>query len=300
MRPPPALNHLWSFRVIGKHLNLARAAPELHLSVSALSHQLNQLEKQLGVKLFVRTGRGLSFTQAGQELYREADTSLGRLSGVIQDITRSRAEDVLVVNAPPTLAQRWLLPRLSRFKDYARAEIRISTLPIDFARDHIDCEIHYGQEAPAGLHADLLWEEELVVACTPSLITQQAPLSRPAHLSRHQLLHARIRPGAKFNQDAWLAWSQSMQEPIPGILDGLVLESRNLLIQAAESGLGVAVVDPMMIKTELRSGRLMQPLPHVGRSGCSYRLVYPHAPEPSPKLQAFRLWLIREMREDAA
>lgn len=299
MRALPHLNHLRSFQIIGKYLNLARAAHEVHLTASALSHQLNVLENQLGVKLFTRTGRGLSFTKAGKDLHVEVDACLTQLAEAIHSVTQDGKEDVLVVNAPPTFAMRWLLPRFSSFKDYTRVEIRISTLAIDFERDNVDCAIYYGHEGGPELSSDFLREESLIVACSPSLITERTPLAAPADLAQHQLLHARIRPGAKFRQDAWTAWSQSIVEPGPEDLRGLVLESRNLLIQAAESGLGVAVIDPMMIKSELQSGKLVQALPHVGKSGCSYYLVYPSTPKLPGKVAAFREWLTQEMHKDA-
>jgi len=271
----------------------------MHLTASALSHQLNVLENQLGVKLFARTGRGLSFTKAGKELHVQVDACLIQLTEAIQNVSRGDKESALVVNALPTFAMRWLLPRFSSFeKHYTQVEIRVSTLAIDFDHDNIDCAIYYGREGGPGLTSEFLREETLIVVCAPSAITADKPLAEPADLVHHQLLHARSRLGAKGRLEGWSAWFQSAQVPEPQDPQGLLLETRNLVIQAAKSGLGVAVVDPLMVQDELESGKLIQPLKTVAKSSCSYYLVYPSTTEPSDKVIAFRDWLLRELHRE--
>jgi LysR family glycine cleavage system transcriptional activator len=299
MRSLPSLNHLRSFQIIGRHLNLVRAAADMNLTSSALSHQLGVLESQLGTRLFTRNGRGLSFTTAGRELHLEVDACLTRLAKAIEAIGPQDAENTLVVNALPTFAMRWLLPRFASFeKNDTLVEIRVSTRNVDFVRDGIDCAIYYGHEGGHGFISEFLREESLIVVCAPSFITEAKPLATPADLAQHQLLRTPERLDARDRREGWNAWlhAAGMPELLPA--QGLVLETRNLLIQAAKSGLGVAVVDPLLVRDELASGQLIQPIELVAKSSCPYYLVYPSTSGQDRKILAFRDWLIRELHRE--
>jgi LysR family glycine cleavage system transcriptional activator len=300
MRTLPPLNHFRSFQLVGKHLNLVRAAAEMNLTSSALSHQLKTLESQLGIKLFTRTGRGLAFTKAGKELHDDVDGCLTQLSKAIERVSlREETDNVLVVNALPTFATRWLLPRFASFEaHYARVEIRVSTKPVNFEGDDIDCAIYYGRKGGPGLTSEFLRDESLIVVSAPSAITAAKPLQKPADLKHHQLLHARSRLDARSRLEGWDAWFQSAGLPELQGHQELVLETRNLLIQAAKSGLGIAVVDPLMVQDELKSGQLIQPLKMVAKSSCAYYLVYPGVSAPSEKVAPFRNWLLGELQRE--
>jgi LysR family glycine cleavage system transcriptional activator len=270
----------------------------MNLTASALSHQLKMLETQLNVKLFTRNGRGLTFTKAGKDLHVEVDACLTRLGAAINNITRDLSGSTLVVNALPTFAMRWLLPRFASFeKDYARLDIRVSTQPLDFERDAIDCAIYSGRPGRAGLNSEFLRDETLIVVCAPSLITRAKPLNRPADLIYHPLLHVRSRLDAKDKLEDWDLWLQAVGTPERGH-HGVVLENRNFLIQAAKAGHGVAVVDPLMVQDELKSGQLIQPLTAIAKSNCAYYLAYPSNVPASEKVLAFRNWLVEALQRE--
>lgn len=297
MRVLPPLNYLRGFQLAGKHLNLVRAAAEMNLTPSALSHQLKRLEAQIGIKLFTRTGRGLAFTKAGKDLHDDVDSGLTQISKAIERAgSREEANNTLVVNTLPTFATRWLLPRFASFeKHYARIEIRVSTKSVNFESDDIDCAIYYGRKGGPGTISEFLRDESLIVVSAPETITAEKPLKAPSDLLRHQLLHARSRLDEKNRLEGWDAWFQAAGMPELKGHEGLVLETRNLLIQAAKSGLGIAVVDPLMVQEELKSGQLVQPLKLVAKSSSAYYLVYPASTAPSEKVIAFRNWLLGEL-----
>jgi LysR family glycine cleavage system transcriptional activator len=191
---------------------------------------------------------------------------------------------------------RWLLPRFASFeKQYTSVEIRVSTRPIDFERDDIDCAIYYGRESHDDLAYEFLRDVNLIVVCAPSAISGERPLAEPADLARHQLLRAKL--STRMSED-WTTWFESAAVPRPQNLRELVLENRNLVIQAAQSGLGVAVVDPLMVEGELKSQKLIQPLQHMAKASGSYYLVYPAASTPPEKVVAFRNWLVGEMHKE--
>jgi len=300
MSSQPTLNFLRSFQVIGKHLNLARASEDLNLTPSALSHQLGILESQLGVKLFTRTGRGLAFTDKGRDLHEEVDACLTRLGAALRSARSADKEDVLVVSSMSTFAMRWLLPRFASFqKAYASIEIRISAQPVDFQQDGVDCAIYYGDTPHSGLGFELLRKVRLIVACAPGAISRDRPLSRPSDLSRHHLL--RVKSGLDGQRlDEWGVWFESARLSPPREAKELMLENRNLVIEAAKSGLGVAVLDPLMIQDELASGALVRPLEHVAKARGAYYLVYPRTSPPSEKVAAFRDWMVGELQKSAA
>lgn len=291
MRALPSINHLRTFQVIGRHLNLAQAAKELYLTPSALSYQLGVLEGQLGAKLFKRTGRGLAFTDAGRLLHGEVDGCLKQLWAAVELVAAKEADAPLVINSLPTFAMHWLLPRFAAVQEQFRnAEIRVSIADVNFERDAVDCAIAYGGGNWPGAEEDFLRDEPLILVCSPSAITADRPLHTVADLARYTLLLAKPRP------DDWDCWFKATGQIMPPDSRRLMLASRNMVIQATLEGLGVAVVDPIMIQPELSSGRLVRPLPDVARGQGAYYLIYPAGTDHVPRTAAFRRWLLAEMQ----
>ena len=294
MRVLPSINHLRTFQVVGHHLNLVRAAQELYLTPSALSYQLGVLEGQLGTKLFKRTGRGLAFTDAGRLLHKDVDGCLKQLWTAVERATFKEDDAPFVINAPPTFAMRWLLPRFASVqKQFRQAEIRISTADVNFERDTLDCAIAYGDGKWLGVASDFLRTELLILVCSPTAVTADCPLRMPADLTRYTMLAAKPRP------NDWTCWFAATGQPLPPDSRRLVLATRNMVIQATLEGLGVAVVDPIMIHSELSSDRLIRPLPHIAQGQGAYYLIYPPGASDLPRVAAFRQWLLEEMQASA-
>ena len=293
MQAFPSVNHLRSFQVIGRHLNLMRAAEELHLTPSALSYQLSILEEQLGVRLFIRTGRGLAFTETGQELYDSVDESLNKLWAAISRVSRHRDSPTLIVNSFPTFAMRWLLPRFASFAEESlNVELRVSTNNVSFKDSDIDCAITYGDGEYPGFIVNFLREEHLTLVCSPQIITADRPLREPADIARHSWLSTKMR---SHDLNLWFAAIEGVQ---PRGIRQLTFESRNMVIHAALQGLGIAIVDPLMIKEELATGKLIQPFPVVVKGSGSYYLVYRQRDENSVNIAAFRDWLLFEISKE--
>ncbi len=290
MRVLPTINHLRTFQVIGHHLNLAQAAQELFLTPSALSYQLGILEGQIGAKLFKRTGRGLAFTEAGRMMHQEIDGCLNQLWTAVERVSAKQDDPSLILNAPPTFTMRWLLPRFASVqKQFRDAEIRVSTADVNFERDTLDCAIAYGDGHWPGVASDFLRIEPLILVCSPAAITADCPLRTAADLARYTLLVAKPRP------NDWACWFAATGQAMPADSRRLMLATRNMIIQATLEGLGVAVVDPIMIYSELSSGRLIRPFPQVARGEGAYYLIYPPGANDKPRVAAFRRWLLEEM-----
>ncbi len=286
----PSLNALRAFAVAGAHLNLHAAAAELFVTPSALSHQIRNLEQQLDIKLFIRGRQGLTLTPTGKALHPQVSAAFNQLREAVHSIKPQHHSGTITVSMLSTFAMRWFIPRLYRFQQKnPDIKIRISTSIelIDFEQEDVDCAIRSGQGAWPGTHALRLLDEQFTPVCSPSLPTGDMPLNQPSDLARHTLLHSRLRP------EDWQTWLNAEG------LDNLQprqdqeFETRNFAIAAAIRGLGVAIIDPLLVQEELKDRRLIQPFTHTLPTTSAYYLVWPTRGE-SEELAAFRTWLIKE------
>jgi len=288
----PSLNALRTFTVVGRQLNLASAARELFVTPSALSHQIRGLEEQLGLKLFTRSRSGLTLTASGQELLPAMTSAFEQMSTAINDLTKKTSRpDVLTVSMLSTFAMRWFIPRLFRFKErYPDIEVRISTSIelVDFEREDIDCAIRSGQGEWPGTHAIRLFAERFTPVCSPKLAHADMPLTTPEDLARHTLLHAKLRP------DDWRIWLKAARLDHLTPAHEQTFETRNFVIAAAIRGLGVAIMDPVLVDEELKDHRLIQPFPQTLATESAYYFVRPDSHDEKPAVALFRQWLTCE------
>ena len=288
----PALNALRAFAVAGRHANLRAAAEELFVTPSALSHQIRGLEKQLGVQLFIRSQKGLQLSKHGRLLHPQVDGAFSQMVDALSEISPEEQRDTLTVSMLSTFAMRWFIPRLYRFqRSHPDIEVRISTSIelVDFDRDDMDCAIRSGQGEWPGTHALRLLEERFSPVCSPSLITANKPLNEPANLVHHTLLHSKMRP------HDWQTWLAAEGLPDFKVSHELEFETRNFAIAAAIRGLGVAIIDPLLVQEELKDDRLIQPFSHSLPASSAYYLVWSAKREEPAKLAAFRTWLLEEV-----
>ena len=287
----PSLNALRAFVAAGKRLNLRAAAADLHVTPSALSHQIRALEEQLGVKLFERSRRGLSLTAAGKALHPRIASAFADIHDALREIRPRKASGAITVSMLSTFAMRWFIPRLHRFQRlHPEIEVRISTgiELVDFEREDVDCAIRSGQGRWPGVQALRLLDEQFTPVCSPSLPSKDKPLAQPADLARHTLLNSRLRP------NDWHDWLTAAGLPELKPAHTLEFETRNFAIAAAIRGLGVAIIDPLLVEEELKDGRLLQPFAQTLPTRSAYYLVWSSARRESPELRAFRAWLTGE------
>lgn len=283
------LNALKAFEAAGRHLNFTAAAEELSVTLSAISHQIRQLEEMLGVPLFHRTRRGLVLSPEGQVILPDLQRGFDHLAQALSKLEARRAEGTLTINMFSTVAMRWFIPRLARFQaKHPEIDVRITTTmkPVDLEREGLDCAIRYGDGSWPGLAATRLFAEELTVVGHPSL--RQA-VRQPADLRGQKLLHSQHR------LEHWRIWLQAMGVSDIDPTAGPVFETRSFTIQAAIQGLGVAVMDPAFVAEEIKAGSLVrlfdQTLPVSG----AYWLVCLEHMSDAPRLKAMREWLLEEV-----
>ncbi|MDP1841374.1 MAG: transcriptional regulator GcvA [Reyranella sp.] len=287
----PPLKTLPSFEVAARHLSFSAAAAELHLTHGAISRQMKSLEAHLGVRLFRRVGRGLELTVVGAALLPAVRTALDVVEAGVRQVSGADRSGALVVSCLPTFMMRWLIPRLYDFKArHPGIDIRLSasSAPVAFTRDGVDVAIRLGAgPSPGGVEALPFLEEEIGPVCSPDLLGR-CKLRAPSDLRQHALLHTDTRP------EAWADWAA--RRAVAGLAlepsAGTRFEHFYFMLEAAVSGLGVAMAPRPLVAEDLKLGRLVAPLGFVP-SGRLYHLVYPADAADSSKVRAFRAWIAR-------
>jgi LysR family glycine cleavage system transcriptional activator len=288
--PLPPLGALRAFEVAARHLSFTRAAAELHVTQTAISHQIKQLELHLGVPLFRREPRRLALTADGHAWARELRDVFARLHDANRRLRAHRgARPVVAVSVIPSFGASWLVPRLGRFlARHPGVDVRISPADhlVDFAAEPIDVGIRYGGGIYPGLVVDKLADDALVVVCTPAL---KKRLSRPNDLARHVLLH-------DDDAGAWRRWLTARKVRGVDATRGTILTDSAMLVAAAVQGQGVALARRSLALEDLALGRLVLAFPYLRPlpTGKAYYLAAPRENYARPDVAAFREWLLEE------
>jgi LysR family glycine cleavage system transcriptional activator len=291
----PSLNGLRAFEAAARHLSFTNAATELNVTQTAISHQIRRLEEELGVRLFVRQNRALALTPQATEYLPGVRAAFNDLRFATDRLLRKDNENVLTVSTLASLAAKWLLPRLPAFQEaHPGIDVRIttSTALVDFKTGDVDAAIRYGRGHWPGLRADWLMADELFPVCSPALITGSKPLRCPEDLAEQTLLHT----SAGYNDD-WRLWLTAAELPAniskrPGLTFDLIL----VTVQAAIDGLGVAMGRTSYVEADIAKGRLVVPFKIALPADAGFYLVSPEARADSPKLSAYRKWLVASLQ----
>ena len=291
----PSLNGLRAFEAAARHLSFTVAAAELNVTQTAISHQIRRLEQELGIRLFVRQNRALALTPEARDYLPRVRAAFNDLRLATERLLRKDNDHVLTVSTLASLAAKWLLPRLSSFQEeHPGIDVRIttSTALVDFRTGDVDAAIRYGRGQWAGLRADWLMADQLFPVCSPSLLTGNRPLRSPEDLRDHVLLHTSGGYG-----DDWRLWLTAAGLPAdfpkqPGLTFDLIF----MTVQAAIDGIGVAMGRTSYVETDIAKGRLVVPFEITLPADAGFYLVSPEAKADSPKLAAFRQWLIASVQ----
>jgi LysR family transcriptional regulator, glycine cleavage system transcriptional activator len=294
----PGLRSLRAFDAAARHLSFTKAADEIGVTPAAISNQIKEMEEQLGVSLFIRTSRSMRLTREGEILRIAAAESLETLVAALHRIKRLENRNQIRVSSTPSVAAKWLVPRLDGFLEaWPGADVRIdvSNTLVDFDRDDVDVAIRFGAGRYPGLRADLLFNDTLSPVCSPSLITKDKPLKTPRDLLRHTLIHLDWQAQGS----PWPNWRMWMQAA--GIKDfddkrGLHFGQTSLTIQAAIDGQGVALGDSNLVADDLATGRLVKPfeLSLKAPDSFSYFVITRMDTSGAPLVNAFRDWCLTE------
>lgn len=285
-RKLPPLNALRAFEMAARYQSLTAAAEQLHVTHSAVSRQVSLLEEWLGVALFERRGRRLRLTDAGRQYLPVVQAAFDSLANATEKLTNQKPR-LLRINAAPTLAMHWLLPRLTQFqRRHPEVELRLATSDaiINNQNADFDIAIRRGNDHWHGFVSNIfLTEHELPVA-SPTLLARQ-PLPDAGALAQHTLLHSDTRPVA---WERWLAAAG-----VPGLQPAANqhFDHYYLALQAAVDGMGITLGPRPVIDELLASGKLQIALPTPAVRVRGYSWVVPQALAEDPLCAEFCTWL---------
>ncbi|BAM92676.1 putative transcriptional Regulator, LysR family [Bradyrhizobium oligotrophicum S58] len=286
----PSLNGLRAFEAAARHLSFTRAAAELNVTQTAISHQIKRLEDELGLRLFVRQNRSLALTPQARDYLPLVRAAFDDLRLATERLVRKDNAKVLTVSTIASLAAKWLLPRLTAFQEaHPGIDVRITTSTnlVDFRKDDVDAAIRYGRGHWPGVRAEWLMADELFPVCSPALLQGDRPLRRPEDLAHHTLLQA-----SGGYDDDWRLWLTAAGLPVEMSRQGRLSFDLSLMtVQAAIDGLGVAIGRTAYVQDDVAKGRLVVPFKMALPSDAGFYLVTPEGRTDPPKLRSFRQWL---------
>ena len=297
----PPLPALRTFEVAARHLSFTKAAAELHVTQGAVSQQIKQLEASLGFALFHRGPRGLSLTPKGEELAATAETAFRRLFDKVDELRQTEEGGILTVSTSPSLAVKWLIPRLGRFyQRHPEVDVRIRPDPaiIDVIADAdtVDMAIRFGQGPFPGIAATAFMHETVFAVASPDLLAKGPPLRHPRDLAGHTLLHSDSVRQEVNSMGNWEVWLALLSVTGVNAKVGPTYPSSYMLLQAAIHGQGVALTWAALADEDLRSGRLVRLFDRALEGSMSYFALTTQAAARKPKVIAFRDWLVEEGR----
>lgn len=299
MVPNLPFTALRSFEAVARLRGFGRAAEELGVTQSAVSQQVKALESWLGMRLLVRGGARVATTEDGARLAAAIAAGFGQVAALCRSLRAARGEPPpLVVSCLPGFAYVWLIPRLigfdQRHPDYP-VSITASAALASFTDDDTDIAIRYGLGHYPGLHVEPLLAETLFPVCAPGLLAGGPPLRTPADLARHTLLLDDVTDlGAA--PPTWDFWARKAGVALPRPARTRRFGQSNMVVQAAERGLGVALGRSPLVADALAAGRLVRPFPGTVTSNFAYWLVCPTEAAQEARVAAFRAWI----RDEAA
>ncbi len=288
----PPLAAVRAFEAAGRHENFSRAAEELGLTQAAISYQIRQLEDRVGKPLFVREKGRVRLSEAGQRLLPAVSGGFAGIADAFDALREDDAE-ILSINAAMSVGGAWLSSRIGRFQlrhpDIA-VRLSLSNELVDLAGGHIDLAIRSGGGEWDGLRADFLFRQHFSPICTAEFIERNG-IASPEDLTRVE----RLSP----NDQLWSGWfaAAGLGPPPPSRL-GVVMDSQMQEANAVLGGYGVALLTPIYWRTDLDSGRLVQPFDTLFVPLNSHYLVHPAGRVGVRKIERFREWLHDELAEE--
>lgn len=283
---------LRAFEAAARHQSYSAAANELGVTHGAISHRIRELETQLGVPLFKRSGRAMTPTRAAVTLLAQVREALDLLARAIPE-ERLRAAGRLVIGIHPSLAMRWLVPRLGRFTSQhpdVNLEIRSTADLGDFLSQGVDLAIRYGSGSWSNCARLRLCGEELYPVCAPAY-RDRHKLRRPADLARCTLLRHAWQP--------WAPWLRAAGLKLKEPTSGLLCSDSGMLTEAALSGQGVALARSLFAVDDIAQGRLVRLFDVKVADTYSYYALWHEESPLSRHGEAFRDWLSTELAPHA-
>ncbi len=286
----PPIANLQAFEAVARRRSFALAAVELHLTASAVSHQISRLESHLGIRLFERSAHGVRLSPAGEHYLLHVGTALNVIA-TATDALRQGIRNSLYVHSAPSIASLWLMPRLHRFAQaYPDISLNLSAAhtPSDFALGQADIDIRYGVPQWGDLVVEPLFEEAILPLASPAFIKANK-LARIEQLLELPLIQSNV---SIVQWSDWFGRFSGLRAP-----DRFALrfDRAQMSLDAATQGLGVALESAVNAGGHLAEGKLKAPfgLDKAVRVKAHFA-VYPERHAKRAAVESFLAWLHAE------
>ena len=293
---PVAVGHWRAFLAVARHLNFRAAAEELALTQSAVSRQIQSLEDEVGVALFLRHTRAVELTSAGAQLQRAVTPALERIDASVRLIRQTSGRKSVAITTWASFASMWLIPRMEAFqRDNPEIDIRIDATDnvLDLETSDVDLALRYSLPQHAARGAQRLFGEQLAVVASPWLLKSHPAITQPADVARHTLIEA--GDAHRLQHLDWLTWERWLDLHGCGNLQPkrwLFLNYAHQIAQAALTGQGLALARMPLVADSLASGDLVEVLPEFRMdSPLAYWLLVGPRSQQRPEVTAFCAWL---------
>jgi LysR family glycine cleavage system transcriptional activator len=289
------MSALLAFEAAARHLNITRAAVELSLTQTAVTHQIKNLEALVGVKLIERTAQGIKLTPTAARFLESIRPSLIEISGAVDRISTSCNQKRLRVSCLELFAIKRLIPLLPDFRSKHPdivLDLQTKQTFTPLSHPEFDVAIWHGEGNWPWVDAIAVEAEELFPVCSPKLFDRAPPITECSDL-RH---HTAIKYSSGVLRDEWPFWLDGARERDLKFNDEIRCDNLVTSLQAAIDGLGVMLGRSSVVAADLATGRLVQPLSLRVKSPSSYYLVTPRQTTEAYKVAAFTEWFLSAVR----
>lgn len=282
-RALPPMTALPVFDAVGRHLSIARAANELHLTPGAVSRQIQNLETFLGVKLFERAHRRIVFTAEGEAYWASVHAALGGVREATRTVSADADRGPLIIAAPRMFLQKYVMPALAGL--YAsHPDMAVNFVASADSIGGPDGAIIISPKPKRGFIIDVLADADLSPVCSPAYLKEAPPLRTPSDLEQHTLLRS-----AEYVRN-WERWLGERVQRVFSVARCIDFESPGLELTGATEGLGIAIVRLSLVREEIESGRLVALFKEEAVHE-QYTFMFSELKLRSARFRQFRTWL---------
>lgn len=305
----PPLHALRVFAAVAEQRSVSRAAAALHLTHSAVSQQLRQLQAQLGVALVERHGRGVRLTAAGAAYAERVGRAFAELREATQALVAAQASRPLRLSAMPSFAATWLLRRLGEFiamHPEFDVEVQSTGRLADVGGGEVDVALRFGLGRYPGLHSERLMADWHFPVCSPAFARKHglAPPKTGGGAGERQRVADFARrladiPILRSDNEPWAPWFAAAGVTATEPTRGPIFDDSALMLHAAEAGQGICLGRHAITIDTLASRRLLRPFTTVVEAGNAYYFVCRPGDLALPALAALRAWLLAQAQATA-
>ena len=293
----PSVASLLAFESVARNSSFTKAAIELNLTQTAISHQIKNLEDLLGEQLFIRSSNQLTLTKVGEDYLLVARDLIVNLSAATDRIINQQNKNILTVECLGMFAIKRLIPKLPEFTArYPKIKLRLRTMQVQQSsiKPNFDIAIWHGSGNWIGLDTVSLGKEEIFPVCSPDFIRNTLKMNKIDDLFKQTIL----RTVSPVVQDEWQTWLQAAGAKNKEFKNVINCDYLITTLHAASAGLGIALGRSTVVNKDIALGNLVEPFSFRPSSIYNYHLVSPLGITDLPKVQTFKNWLLESLSND--